>query len=80
MFFQQTMSRLYYEHFGFLFFENSLNRPGGEMTDLPRVLADKFLVFWLGGGCLRDLVVRDECVTVYKFVIDSFVQEVRRGH
>ena len=45
MFFQQTMSRLYYEHFGFLFFENSLNRPGGEMTGLPRVLAGKFLVF-----------------------------------
>ena len=32
VFFQQTMSRLYYEHFGFLFFENSLSRPGGEMT------------------------------------------------
>ena len=39
------MSRLYYEHFVFLFFENSLNRPGGEMTGLPRVLAGKFLCF-----------------------------------
>ena len=48
---------------------------------LQRLLANKFLVFWLGGGCLRDLVEHDEFVTVYllKTVFSkSYVEDVRK--
>ena len=48
---------------------------------LPRVLAGKFLVFWLGGGRLREFVARDECVTVYllkKVFSKSYVEDIKK--
>ena len=74
------MSPLCYEHSGFFFFGKFVKSTRRRNDRLQRLLVGKFLVFCLGGGCLRDLVAHDECATVYKFVIDSFLQELRRGH
>ena len=78
LFVQQTMCPLYYQHFGFCFFENSLNRPGGEMTG--------YKGFWLvSSRCLvgKRLLTRFGClrwICVCILVKDSFLQELRWGH